>query len=211
MGSASPSVAAAGDLTEENRTRAPLLPVQLLDARSVRPGVAQPYPGIASYPAVPPAPVQGPPISDGSGLLIAGIVMQALFTLLWIDVGLNSFGILGNSIIIVFGVMMLVLAVLGAYLPLQKRQYSTAGPVTLILAILGFFLGFIVVGVLYIIAYVRINRARDASLRPANPQPVQVVYVPAPQPQAPVLRKCAYCGSDYSVTLAACPTCGAPA
>ena len=173
--------------------------------------MAQPYPGIASYPAVPPAPVPAPPVSDGSGMLIAGMVMQALFTLLWIDVGLNSFGILGNSIIIVFGVMMLVLAVLGAYLPLQKRQYSTAGPVTLILAILGFFLGFIVVGILYIIAYVRINRARDASLRPAYPQPVQVVYVPAPQPQAPVLRKCAYCGMDYNVALAACPTCGAPA
>lgn len=189
----------------------PLRQVQLLETPSGRTSVAQPYPGIASYPAVPPAPVPAPPVSDGSGMLIAGMVMQALFTLLWIDVGLNSFGILGNSIIIVFGVLMLVLAVLGAYVPLQKRQYSTAGPVTLILAILGFFLGFIVVGILYIIAYVRINRARDASLRPAYPQPVQVVYVPAPQPQAPVLRKCAYCGSDYSVTLAACPTCGAPA
>ncbi|MDE1821291.1 MAG: hypothetical protein KGJ23_14345 [Euryarchaeota archaeon] len=158
--------------------------------------------------APPPAPAYTG--SDGSVLVLVAFVFQVLITLLWIWL-FSLAGPIGLILIGGFGGGMILLAIFGAIVPLHRKQYATAAPVALILGIIGFIPGLFIVGILYIIAYTQIARARDWANRPQMTAPVEVVYVPAvAPPPPPVLRKCAYCGTDYSVALAACPACGAP-
>ena len=138
-----------------------------------------------------------------------GLVFQTIFTLLWIYLFRSS----GPTFLVILGGIggaMLLLAIFGSYLPVHRKQYASAAPVTLLLGIIGIIPGLVITGVLYILAYTQVARARDLATRPPTSS-IEMVYVTQPPPSPPPVRTCPYCGTDYALTATECPACGAPA
>lgn len=143
-------------------------------------------------------------------LLLVALAFQALITVFWVVIFSGS-GV-GVAVAIGFlGLIMLVLAYTLTYARSCTPEYSTAVGPTLLFGILGLVLGLIIVGILYLLAYVRLNEAVQRSIHAASQVPQTVIVERIVKADPPAQKHCSYCGIDYPATMWKCPRCGASA
>jgi hypothetical protein len=144
-----------------------------------------------------PAGYRPKPPSQGTAeiLILVGFIFQAIFSIVFILLGI--FGLLLGTFVLfagLFGAGLIALAAIAVIVPIlmlyvaysycyrRVREGDLAGArgPTLALGILGIFVGGLIVGILYIIAYVEIgnaeNELRAMGVAPAGPGPFANPY-----------------------------------
>jgi hypothetical protein len=178
-----------------------------------------------------PAGYRPAPPSQGTAktLLLIAFVLQLLLSLLYIVLGLLGIvagslflfiGSLGVAILLLSAVLtiapivMLYVAYRYAYVPTRDGEFDAARVPTLLLGVLGIFLGVVIVGVLYLLAYWQIGKAQAESGPPGGwsgaPTP-SYPYAPSTvygRPGSPVSGGVAYAPGPAASLPSTCPRCG---
>jgi hypothetical protein len=186
-------------------------------------------PGAPSY--VPPS------ASTAKTLIFVGLILQALFVLIGIVVGLASLLFFFIGVVYLafaaLGLLWLILVWMFSYTPVRAGRYEAAKTPTLIFAILSIITLFgILPGILYLIAYIKLGDAvREQQMPPAGypggapmmapqspyaGQPMQPMQPMQPQPmQQPMQPMSAPPMAPPPTTTPTaaviCPRCGKPA
>ena len=187
-----------------------------------------------------PVPVYGvrtgkpPSASTAETLILIAFIFQAIVSIIFLiplgvvaliaatGVVFFGFGFIFAIIYIALGAVDVLLLYVGyaySYSATRNGQYEAARSPTLVLGILGLFLGFIIVGVLYLVAYVKLGDAVNEMRQPVYGYPGPGYYPgPVPgaapgyaPPQTPLQGSNPTSPGAAAVpTGPACPRCGRP-
>ncbi|HEV2317065.1 MAG TPA: hypothetical protein VGV89_05775 [Thermoplasmata archaeon] len=150
-------------------------------------------------------------------LILIALILQAIFTLavaaeflflgsfLFFAFGpFAAIAVVFGALVLLFGLFFLYAGFEWSYRRTKSGDYDGARTWTIILGILGIFFGGIIVGILYIIGYVKLGDASNEQRQAAAPG-----WAPAPMPSAAPLTP-APGVAPPSPVAPTCPKCGQP-
>lgn len=171
--------------------------------------------------------------SSAETFILVAFIFQIIFTagflflfgLVGVLTGSSSVGVVLDAFLLggaVLGIFMLYVAWEWCYQRTRRGEYEGAKSVALVLGILGIFLGGVVVGVLYLVAW---SKLEDALIELRNPRPMYpmmvppgyfvpapIFFAPSPAPGAPLATSPSVSPPPPGLTATpgACPRCGRP-